>query len=69
MTDTTSGKRRPTAGARDNHHNAHRTGGVLEVVLKSGGVYCFVMKTPECAEIPAPVVEIGEVRGLEPKDS
>jgi len=69
MKKTTSGNRPPTVGSRDDRENFPRTGGVLEVVLKSGGVYCFVMKSPERAEIPTPVVETGEAVGLAPKDS
>ena len=69
MKETTSGNRRRTVDSRDDRDNSPRTGAVLEVVLKSGGVYCFVMKSPERAEIPTPVVEIGEARGLAPKDS
>ena len=69
MNETTSGNRRPAVSSRDDRDKSPRTGGILEVVLKSGGVYCFVMKSPERAEIRRPVVEIGEARGLAPKDS
>ncbi len=69
MSRTTSENITPGNSRHDERGKSHGAAGELQVVLKSGGVYCFVRRPKSsCAELPPAAMVLDEARGLIPID-
>ncbi len=70
MSRTTSENITPGNSRHDERGKSHGAAGELQVVLKSGGVYCFVRRPkPSCAEVSPAAMGLDEAQDLIPIDS